>query len=69
MTNFPMSAGKNGWPTSTIAPDAPQTEDEQAALIDTIEEWKTQRYQELIGVRLCGMPGLGLRVVLHCMQL
>lgn len=50
-----MSAGKNGWPTSKIAPDAPKTEDEQAALIDTIEDWKTQRYQELIGRQACGM--------------
>lgn len=43
------AAGKNGWPTSSLAPEAPQTEDERAALIDALQDWKTLHYQELIG--------------------
>ncbi len=43
------SPGKNGWPSSSLAPEPPQTEDEQVALIDALQDWKTLHYQELIG--------------------
>jgi len=41
--------GKFGWPSSTLQPSAPQGDDEQAKLIDTLQDWKTQHYQDLIG--------------------
>ena len=44
-----MAAGKNGWPASSLAPEPPVQEDEQAALIDALQDWKTLHYQELIG--------------------
>ncbi|KAK9812782.1 hypothetical protein WJX72_003643 [[Myrmecia] bisecta] len=40
--------GKNGWPSSTVLPAAPDTAEEQAALIDTLQDWKTAKYQDLI---------------------
>ena len=44
-------AGKHGWPTSAVLPAAPETEEEQATLIDTLQDWKTQHYQDIIGAR------------------
>ena len=41
-------AGKNGWPISNFAEGSPQTEEEQGALIDALQEWKTTHYKELI---------------------
>lgn len=46
-------AGKNGWPTSNFAEGSPQTEEEQGALIDALQEWKTTHYKELISEQLC----------------
>lgn len=41
--------GKKGWPSSALQPAAPETDSEQEALIDTLQDWKTTHYQELIG--------------------
>ncbi|KAG0620151.1 hypothetical protein M758_4G193300 [Ceratodon purpureus] len=41
--------GEHGWPTSTILPNAPTNEEEQATLIDTIQDWKTEKYKNFIG--------------------
>eukprot|EP00878_Enallax_costatus_P014684 GHUV01015360.1.p1 GENE.GHUV01015360.1~~GHUV01015360.1.p1 ORF type:complete len:309 (+),score=93.91 GHUV01015360.1:313-1239(+) len=39
-----------GWPTSSIlSGQKPSTEAEQALLIDTLQDWKTDKYQEMIG--------------------
>eukprot|EP00892_Ulva_mutabilis_P010538 jgi/Ulvmu1/7857/UM004_0088.1 len=44
-----FSPDRNGWPTSSILPDVPGAEDEQAVLIDTLQDWKSEEYQRLIG--------------------
>ena len=45
------SAGKHGWPTSTVVPGVPETEEDQATLVDVLQAWKTQHYQDLVGAR------------------
>ena len=42
-------AGEFGWPTSVALPAIPQTDDEKTSLIDILQEWKTQKYQDMIG--------------------
>ncbi|KAL1190349.1 Haloacid dehalogenase-like hydrolase domain-containing protein [Cardamine amara subsp. amara] len=40
---------ENGWPTSTIFGDrAPENDDDRVKLIDTLQDWKTERYKEII---------------------
>lgn len=39
---------EHGWPTSTIFETAPESDDNRAKLIDTLQDWKTERYQEII---------------------
>ncbi|KAM7275309.1 hypothetical protein ACFE04_017175 [Oxalis oulophora] len=39
---------ENGWPTSTIFDKAPEDDDDRAKLIDTLQDWKTERYKEII---------------------
>ena len=41
--------GQEGWPSSTMVKGVPSTEDEQAALIDVLQDWKSAHYQELVG--------------------
>ncbi|KAK9818786.1 hypothetical protein WJX74_008854 [Apatococcus lobatus] len=40
---------RNGWPLSTLQEGVPSNDEQKAAFIDTLQEWKTARYQELIG--------------------
>lgn len=40
---------RHGWPSSTILPNPPTTEEEQVKLIDTIQDWKTEKYKNFIG--------------------
>ncbi|GAQ84818.1 Haloacid dehalogenase-like hydrolase (HAD)-superfamily hydrolase subfamily IA [Klebsormidium nitens] len=40
---------KNGWPTSTILPEAPKNEEEQAKLVDTLQDWKSAKFRDFIG--------------------
>jgi len=41
---------KNGWPTSNVLNgQVPADEKEQAVLIDTLQDWKTEEYQRMIG--------------------
>ncbi len=42
-------AGRHGWPTSKVLPGVPANEEEQGKLVDTLQEWKSSHYQELIG--------------------
>lgn len=42
-------AGEFGWPASVALPVIPETDDEKTSLIDTLQEWKTQKYQDMIG--------------------
>eukprot|EP00879_Flechtneria_rotunda_P018816 GHRR01019750.1.p1 GENE.GHRR01019750.1~~GHRR01019750.1.p1 ORF type:complete len:306 (+),score=95.45 GHRR01019750.1:1476-2393(+) len=41
---------RQGWPTSSVLSGrAPSNEQEQALLIDTLQDWKTEKYQQMIG--------------------
>ncbi|XP_022963402.1 haloacid dehalogenase-like hydrolase domain-containing protein At4g39970 [Cucurbita moschata] len=37
-----------GWPSSTILEKAPEDDEERAKLIDVLQDWKTERYKEII---------------------
>ncbi|KAL3135727.1 hypothetical protein ABBQ38_006195 [Trebouxia sp. C0009 RCD-2024] len=50
--------GENGWPTSTEFQVPPQSEDEQAALIDALQDWKSLKYQDIIGTDAEARPGV-----------
>lgn len=39
---------ENGWPSSTIFQTPPANETDQAKLIDTLQEWKTEKYKDII---------------------
>jgi hypothetical protein len=42
--------GEHGWPTSSIlGGKAPATDEERALLIDTLQDWKTDKYKDIIG--------------------
>ncbi|XP_022741172.1 haloacid dehalogenase-like hydrolase domain-containing protein At4g39970 isoform X2 [Durio zibethinus] len=39
---------EHGWPSSTIFETPPEGDEERAKLIDTLQDWKTERYKEII---------------------
>ncbi|KAB2036975.1 hypothetical protein ERO13_D03G039100v2 [Gossypium hirsutum] len=39
---------EHGWPSSTIFETPPESDEERAKLIDTLQDWKTERYKEII---------------------
>ncbi|XP_007047904.2 PREDICTED: haloacid dehalogenase-like hydrolase domain-containing protein At4g39970 [Theobroma cacao] len=39
---------EHGWPSSTIFETPPEGDAERAKLIDTLQDWKTERYKEII---------------------
>nr|XP_043606272.1 haloacid dehalogenase-like hydrolase domain-containing protein At4g39970 isoform X2 [Erigeron canadensis] len=39
---------ENGWPTSTIFSTPPETNTDRAKLIDTLQDWKTEKYKDII---------------------
>ncbi|KAL2906123.1 hypothetical protein RDABS01_004833 [Bienertia sinuspersici] len=39
---------EHGWPTSTIFETSPETDSDRSKLVDVIQDWKTERYQEII---------------------
>uniref|UniRef100_A0A803KSI0 Uncharacterized protein n=1 Tax=Chenopodium quinoa TaxID=63459 RepID=A0A803KSI0_CHEQI len=39
---------EHGWPTSTIFETPPENDTDRSKLIDVIQDWKTERYQEII---------------------
>ncbi|KAF9607903.1 hypothetical protein IFM89_003717 [Coptis chinensis] len=39
---------ENGWPSSSIFDSPPKTDSDRAMLIDTLQDWKTERYKEII---------------------
>ena len=43
-----LIAGEFGWPTSSILNRVPQTDEEKTQLIDTLQDWKTLKYQEIV---------------------
>ena len=46
------------FPTSTIQSSIPQTDDEQQALIDSLQEHKTELYKDLIAEKATPRPGV-----------
>lgn len=41
--------GREGWPSSTVMDGVPATDEERAALVDTLQDYKSEKYRELIG--------------------
>eukprot|EP00887_Chlorella_sp_A99_P007221 scaffold2.g7221.t1 len=42
--------GQRGWPaTSVLGGRAPEGEGEQALVIDTLQDWKTEKYKDIVG--------------------
>ncbi|KAL7230671.1 hypothetical protein ACSBR2_009029 [Camellia fascicularis] len=39
---------EHGWPSSTISETPPEDDADRAMLIDTLQDWKTERYKEII---------------------
>lgn len=39
---------ENGWPSSSIFESPPENDDDRAKLIDTLQDWKTERYKDII---------------------
>lgn len=39
---------ENGWPSSTIFATPPESDDDRAKLIDTLQDWKTETYKDII---------------------
>ncbi|KAI9072112.1 hypothetical protein K1719_015027 [Acacia pycnantha] len=39
---------ENGWPSSTISETPPSNDEDRTKLIDIIQDWKTERYKEII---------------------
>ncbi|KAI9166127.1 hypothetical protein LWI28_026690 [Acer negundo] len=39
---------EHGWPSSTIFDTPPENDDDRAKLIDTLQDWKTERYKQII---------------------
>ncbi|KAA8546790.1 hypothetical protein F0562_003219 [Nyssa sinensis] len=39
---------EHGWPSSTILEKPPEDDTERVKLIDTLQDWKTERYKEII---------------------
>ncbi|XP_041008759.1 haloacid dehalogenase-like hydrolase domain-containing protein At4g39970 [Juglans microcarpa x Juglans regia] len=40
--------GEQGWPSSTIFEKPPEADVDRVKLIDTLQDWKTERYKEII---------------------
>lgn len=49
-----LFAGEHGWPSSTVLPVIPETEEEKTTLVDILQAWKTTKYQDLIGTSFGG---------------
>lgn len=41
--------GEFGWPEAKMLGRGPQTDEERAKLVDMVQEYKTNKYMELIG--------------------
>ncbi|KAL8476206.1 hypothetical protein ACS0TY_028750 [Phlomoides rotata] len=39
---------EHGWPTSTISDTSPENDEDRAKLIDILQDWKTERYKDII---------------------
>jgi len=45
-------AGKHGWPTTNILGGIPESDGDKEKIIDTIQDWKTQKYKDIISTCL-----------------
>ena len=61
----PACAGQNGWPTSTVVPGIPETDEDRAQLIDTLQDWKSAKYREIV----CESSGHPCGLMFSCMML
>jgi hypothetical protein len=44
------NTGEHGWPATTVLGGAaPETDAEKEKIIDTIQDWKTEKYKDIIG--------------------
>ncbi|KAL0051749.1 hypothetical protein WJX82_001416 [Trebouxia sp. C0006] len=50
--------GEQGWPSSTMFSEAPRREEQQNALIDALQEWKSKKFQEIVGSDAEARPGI-----------
>jgi len=42
--------GEHGWPaTAVLGGAAPETDADKEKIIDTIQDWKTEKYKDIIG--------------------
>ncbi|GJV39485.1 haloacid dehalogenase-like hydrolase domain-containing protein [Tanacetum coccineum] len=39
---------ENGWPSSTLFATPPESDEDRAKLIDTLQDWKTEKYKDII---------------------
>lgn len=37
-----------GWPTSTLLPTSPESETDRDKLIDTLQDWKSEKYKDIV---------------------
>ncbi|BBN12753.1 hypothetical protein MPTK1_5g22600 [Marchantia polymorpha subsp. ruderalis] len=49
---------RNGWPTSSLFETAPESEADQSTLIDSLQDWKTEKYKDLIRSGAEPRPGV-----------
>ncbi|KAJ3707315.1 hypothetical protein LUZ61_011020 [Rhynchospora tenuis] len=40
--------GKNGWPISSVFETPPSTDSDREKLVDVLQDWKTERYKDII---------------------
>lgn len=50
--------GQNGWPSSSVFSTPPVSESDQATLIDILQDWKTNKYKDLISSGAEPRPGV-----------
>lgn len=52
VTGATDSAGENGWPTSSVLEgEVPKRDEDKERLVDALQDWKTNKYQEMISER------------------
>ncbi|KAL0038336.1 hypothetical protein WJX77_002440 [Trebouxia sp. C0004] len=50
--------GEHGWPCSIMFSEAPKSQEQQTALIDALQEWKSKKFQEIVGSDAEARPGI-----------
>ncbi|KAJ0647535.1 putative phosphoglycolate phosphatase-like, domain 2, HAD superfamily [Helianthus annuus] len=47
-TNLIRYFKENGWPSSTLFPTPPESDADRAKLIDVLQDWKTEKYKDIL---------------------